>query len=286
MSKMHIMVGLPGSGKSTRAKEIIAEGGNVVRINKDLLRKMLHFDKWSGTNEGRTKDASRALAEYFLTHGVNVIIDDTNFNPSVIDSWKELAQRLKAEIKYHRIETSVEECLKRDSQRQESVGRDVIVQMALQYGLYPKPEKGFILCDVDGTLADITHRKHWLEGKKDWRGFFSQMAYDTPRQSTFDMLKTFSDQGYEIIVVSARPDDYRGVTALWLEKNGITPYKTLIMRPGSDSRPDTEVKQQMYDKYFKGKYEVTMVIDDRPSVIEMWRSNGLDVIDVGDGVPF
>ncbi len=58
------------------------------------------------------------------------------------------------------------------------------------------------------------------------------------------------------------------------------------MRRSGDKRPDTEVKQQIYDTYFKDKYNIAYVIDDRPSVIQMWRSNGLEVIDVGEGVDF
>lgn len=57
------------------------------------------------------------------------------------------------------------------------------------------------------------------------------------------------------------------------------------MRRAKDSRPDTEVKQDILDQYFK-KELIDVVIDDRPSVIRMWRSNGLEVLDVGKGEEF
>ena len=44
---MYIMRGQPASGKSTKAKEIFEKDGNAIRLNKDLLRKMLHFNVWS-----------------------------------------------------------------------------------------------------------------------------------------------------------------------------------------------------------------------------------------------
>jgi hypothetical protein len=46
------------------------------------------------------------------------------------------------------------------------------------------------------------------------------------------------------------------------------------------------VKNQMLDTYFPDKNVIRAVIDDRPSVIRMWRENGLDVIDVGKGIEF
>lgn len=61
MAKLTIMRGLPASGKSTKAKELLSVG-NTVRINKDLLRTMLHFDTFTGRNEGMTRDAARERA--------------------------------------------------------------------------------------------------------------------------------------------------------------------------------------------------------------------------------
>ena len=56
--------GISGSGKSTRAKELMLEHGNLVRINRDLLREMLHFGKWSGKNEGLVVDVEKGLVGF------------------------------------------------------------------------------------------------------------------------------------------------------------------------------------------------------------------------------
>ncbi len=306
------MQGLPGSGKSTKAEEILKKDGNAVRINKDLLRTMLHFDKWSGQNEGKTQKAALTLAKMFLILGnANVIIDDTNLNEKTLQSWKDLAKECRTKIEYHRMETSVEECIDRDYIREDKVrvGKDVIIQMAISSGLYPKPYKGFVLCDLDGTLADIKHRLKYVKPrqiimtgsgstaiygddpdfKKDWKKFFEGIPNDKPRLEVIDTLMKYEVQGYEIILVSARPDDYREATGNWLKDevfHGYNAYKTLIMRKSGDKRPDTEVKQEIFNRFFKDKYHIEAVIDDRPSVIRMWRENGLNVIDVGNGVEF
>ena len=59
------------------------------------------------------------------------------------------------------------------------------------------------------------------------------------------------------------------------------------MRKTGDYRKDTVVKGEMYDQMLADGYEPSMVFDDRPSVIRMWRElGGLTVIDVGQGLEF
>lgn len=294
MAKIVILQGLPASGKSTRAKEIRDEG-NSVRINKDLLRKMLHFDKWTGKNEDQTRHASLVLAKYFLSQNISVIIDDTNFNEGTIQSWKNLAAECDAKIQYERMDTPVDECLKRDASRfidGTSVGAHVILGMALQYNLYPKPENGFVLCDLDGTLCDIRHRLPFVKvtdgEKKDWKAFFDAIADDGINLGVMDMVLRYEEQGHQIFFVSARPDNYRDATENWLAAafKGYVPHRAVFMRHAGDRRPDTEVKKDMYERLFKDKYPIEAIIDDRPSVIRMWRDQGLNVIDVGSGVEF
>ncbi len=290
MSKIIIMRGLPASGKSTKAKEFL-EQGNTVRINKDLLRTMLHFDKKSGPNEGLTRNASRLLAREFLSSGTNVVIDDTNLNPSTLQSWVDLGKELNAKIQHVNIETSVEECLKRNRARGGNVGDHVIIQMALQRLEYMKGEK-FVVCDLDGTLCDISHRLPFVQNlpegqKKDWKSFFSAIEFDVLRTEVLDKLLALEEQGSKIIFVSARPDTYRKQTEAWLEKvlKGYPLGFTLIMRDSRDKRDDTLVKSEIYEKFLK-HLNVVKVFDDRPSVIRMWREKGLEVEDVGKGIEF
>lgn len=297
MAKMTIMVGLPASGKSTRAAEIVKASGNMVRVNKDLLRKMLHFDKWTGANESITRAMAYNIARECLIGGINVIIDDTNLNEGTLQGWKDLATRMELDWKIEKMDTPLEECLERDRKRENGVGEHVIVGMALKSGLYPKPKNGVVLCDLDGTLANIDHRLHFVKEKfakdpenfkKDWKGFFAAIKDDTLRIDVVDMLLKHEDEGREIFFVSARPEECRYETEVWLENvfKGYRMHKALFMRPQHDKREDSEVKAQMLDDLFPDRSWIVEVIDDRPRVIRMWREKGLNVKDVGSGIEF
>lgn len=282
---MTIMRGLPASGKSTKAKELLSVG-NTVRINKDLLRTMLHFDKFTGINEGHTRDAARKLADWFLSNGVNVIIDDTNLNEGTVQSWKDLARIHEAKIEYGDCtDISVPECIVRDAVRENKVGQHVIEKMALQHLEYLKGEK-VIVCDIDGTVCDISHRLHFARSDpKDWKSFFAAIPQDKLREDIMHKVSQLAvDENARIIFVSARPETYRKETEEWLTFNYCT-HNTLIMREAHDKRPDTDVKGDIYEKYLK-KLNIIKVFDDRPSVIRMWREKGLEVEDVGNGTEF
>jgi predicted kinase len=288
MSKLILMQGLPGSGKSTRAQELAKQYGNAIRVGRDQLREMLHFGDWSGKKEAITKEAQVAVVDRLLDNGHVVIVDDTNIQPSRIQFWRDYAKKRGIEIKWERMETPIEECQRRDMLRDKPVGSSVIVAMAMQAGIYPQPKKGIVICDLDGTLCNIEHRLHFVKtDPKDWKSFFAGIPNDTVNEEVLDTVMDYEGKGYEIFLVSARPDDHREATEAWLERTfqGYKPYKALLMRRKGDRRPDTETKEEMFKTYFAA-YPVNLVIDDRPSVIRMWRKLGLNVMDVGAGVEF
>jgi tRNA uridine 5-carbamoylmethylation protein Kti12 len=284
MSKIIILQGLPASGKSTKAKELLESSGNSIRVNRDLLRKMLHNDKWNGKKESITIDIEKSIIASAISKNINVIIDDTNFGKTAV-MWKMFAESLSSKAEIIAMNTSVEECIKRDENRENSVGKDVIINMARASGLYDMSVKD-VICDLDGTLCNIDHRLHYVKDveKKDWKSFFENLVHDTPRQDVIDMLNEYKTMGCRIVFVSGRPDNYKRQTKEWLSKN-YPEYDTLIMRRADDKRPDDEVKSDILERYFK-KDNVEVVIDDRPSVIRMWISKSLSVIDVGSGVEF
>lgn len=298
------MKGLPGCGKSSLAEKIIKESGGTIRLNKDLLREMLHFNRFTGKNEGITQEVQKLIARELLHNNVNVIIDDTNLNPRTLDTWKGIAKECSATLEIQDLtDVDVETCIGRDWGREKQVGYHVIKKMALQYLDYIKGER-VVVCDLDGTLADIEKRRHFVQGEKKWKEFFEAIPTDTLRKEVLAQVKKVAlEHSAKIILVSARPENYRRVTTEWLVSNGIClverpghgiwsidpkdrmPYELLIMRDSNDTRPDTEVKADIVDKYLS-KLNIVAWFDDRPSVIRTIREKGINVIDVGDGKEF
>ena len=48
----------------------------------------------------------------------------------------------------------------------------------------------FVIVDIDGTVADLRHRLHFIQGeKKDWDAFYSHAGEDSPIQDLRKSLK-------------------------------------------------------------------------------------------------
>lgn len=154
-----------------------------------------------------------------------------------------------------------------------------------------------IIVDLDGTLSDLTHRQHFLEQKpKDWESFFKSMPGDPPNGFLLDLLRPLADV-YQIIICTGRPDIYRRMTLDWLAKYRV-PFHHLMMRdqnkdeeteegenllPDKPSwRPDHEIKLEMLRSIRSEGYVVLCSIDDRPSVVKMWRENGVPCLAMDD----
>jgi predicted kinase len=132
-----------------------------------------------------------------------------------------------------------------------------------------------IICDIDGTLADCRHRLHHVlpGGKRDWDAFFSEMAEDKCISPVADLICA-AHSHYRVVLCSGRPEKYRAVTVEWLDLHGID-YDALYMRPDDDTRADHIVKAQILRGIREDGYEPFIVIDDRQSVVDMWRDAGL-----------
>ena len=141
-----------------------------------------------------------------------------------------------------------------------------------------------VIVDIDGTLADVTHRLHHVRGKrKKWKKFFASMSEDRPVKEVVAHVVELA-RDHNIYVVSGRPDDYRSITEQWLKLHGIS-YKALYMRRAGDYRADDDVKQDILNAHLD-KSKIVLVIEDRPRVIRMWKRNGLKVMEVGTGEEF
>lgn len=136
--------------------------------------------------------------------------------------------------------------------------------------------KQLVLFDIDGTLADIEHRRHYVQcNKPDWGKFFKHMGDDAPNAPVVGLYNALKASGhYDLVIVSARPDDNRKITEQWLVWNGIE-FDLLIMRPKGDFRPDTDIKKEILDQLHSEGREIAFVVDDRDCVVDMWRENGI-----------
>jgi hypothetical protein len=140
--------------------------------------------------------------------------------------------------------------------------------------------------DLDGTLANIEHRLHFIEGdKKDWRAFFAACGEDSVIEQVVRLTDDLADGGvgkYDIVIVSGRSDEVRDRTETWLFDHNIS-YGALYMRKAGDHRPDHVLKRELLDIMLADGWEPILFVDDRKQVVDMWRSLGYTVLQCAEG---
>lgn len=146
-----------------------------------------------------------------------------------------------------------------------------------------------IVCDLDGTLFDCEHRRHHLTGSnRNFKAFMDGMGDDPVIRTTALTLKAFADQGYAILIVTARDDDhgYREITERRLaevEHEFNFEIDRMYMRAAKDSRKDSIVKAEILDQILTDGFMPILVMDDRQQVVDMWRSKGIPCHQVAPG---
>jgi hypothetical protein len=204
-------------------------------------------------------------------------------------------------------------------------------------------DKKIIICDIDGTIANLQHRLHYIknaDGTKkkykdaDWDSFHKACVDDTPINWVIRILANIygaykgsqieEATEVEVFFFSGRNESVRQETLDWLWKHvlsssmchsveitkeeyehaiaiglGHTVHEfgedptnvqwpqgyvqlqpNLEMRSEGDRRPDTQVKFEMLYEYKMMPEDVLCILDDRQSVVDMWRENGFNVMQV------
>lgn len=132
MSTVIMTKGLPASGKSTWAKEWISEKRGRVRINRDDLRMMMQGTtkmEQGQSCEALVLAASLNILRNALILGRDVVCDNTNLNPQTVKRFTEVCEEMGARVEWKVFNTSMEECIRRDSQRENPVGAEAIQTM-------------------------------------------------------------------------------------------------------------------------------------------------------------
>lgn len=131
-----------------------------------------------------------------------------------------------------------------------------------------------VIFDMDGTLADVSGIRHYVEGPhKDFRRFHEESVDAPANEDVVDMARQAKQAGHDVIVVTARGSQYRHHTAMWLAQHGV-PSDAMYMRAHHDQRPDYEVKKDILGRISK-TWNVVHAVDDNPSVLRLWHEHDI-----------
>lgn len=290
MSKLLILVGAPGSGKSTFARYFLRTEDNWIRVNRDDFRLMQFGDSLMiPFYEERISKMVEASVLTLLKSDTNVIIDATNTSLRTIQDMIHTYTEY-ADISFKVFDLPVDELVKRCDKRYEETGKFISksvvernvanlkhtlekfdfapiprkVQVATSsYATQDKNLPKAVICDLDGTLSLLNGRDPYNAATCD------NDLLNEPVAATLKMAK---QRGYQVILLSGREDKFREPTVRFLDKHQIG-YDLLLMRTSNDFRKDNIIKRELFEGEIQGKYFVEFLLDDRNQVVDMWRKD-------------
>ncbi|MFF4744630.1 AAA family ATPase [Streptomyces chengbuensis] len=302
MPVVHVMTGLPASGKTTAARELQAGAeGRMRRVNLDDLRRMLDVPApergRSHAHEQTVLAIQDAAVRAAVEGGFDVVVDNTHLTPHIPKRLKAAVAGQATFVVHDFTDVPVEECVRRDAGREPAVGEEIIRILADKHTKATRggwrltaewlndepavepyvPDAALpaaVMCDIDGTLALRGDR-----GPYD----FTRCEEDLLNVSVRNALGSFRRaDGDVIVLLSGRGEEHRERTEAWLERHDV-PYDELWMRAAGDPRRDDVVKAELFDRHVRSRFAVRVSLDDRDRVVAVWRRMGLPTWQVNYG---
>jgi len=135
-----VLVGLPGSGKSTYLAQVAPSGGG---LSSDAVRRLLADDETDQSIHVQVFQTLRYLLEQRLAIGrPTTYIDATNLTPEERGPYLEIGRKWGCEVEAVFLDVSLEVCLERNAGRTRQVPAEALMKMAVKL-VPPAVEEGF-----------------------------------------------------------------------------------------------------------------------------------------------
>jgi hypothetical protein len=148
----------------------------------------------------------------------------------------------------------------------------------------PRAPGRCVLIDIDGVLADATHRQHFLnnaEGRRDWEGFFGAVGEDPPLLAVPALLQLI-DTDTAVVLLSARPSWVFAITVEWLHRHQLR-WDLVILRGDDDNTHAASFKRAVLAELRAEGWLVALAVDDDERIIEMYENEGQPALYVHSG---
>ena len=138
--------------------------------------------------------------------------------------------------------------------------------------------RNIVICDLNGTLSDVSHREHLVSGGRgDWDRFYELAKDDPVKVVTRDIVNSLGSIGYEIHLLTGSHRKYEEDKISWLSNHGVEYHTLHAPRYGERAytRSDELKSGWLMDQSRAFFNRIACCLEDRDRDIKMWRGHGL-----------
>lgn len=128
--------------------------------------------------------------------------------------------------------------------------------------------------DMDGVLADMTHREGLRHDKKAFR---AAAALDKPIKPMIALYHALLKAGYDCHIWTARNAVNEAVTYDWLMQN-VMEFSDLRMRVDGNTHRDEDLKEIWLNSYLAKSWTPDLVVEDKIDCVRMFRRRGIPTL--------
>ena len=319
--KIILTRGIQGSGKSTWAKQWVAEDpDNRARYNSDDMRCMFgpyNVKKW----EPREQILNTVFDSFMIAAmnaGRDIVVDNMNLSDKAVSRVEVLANtfnetRTSGDYEYEIefkdfFDVPLSECIRRDAMRPNPIGATVIKRTFRQYKnkicqitnrqqvdiinsfeeTYDTSLPDCVIADMDATICwNVSGRPFYGQGCAE------HLCEDEPNPGVIRMLQDYlrsKKSEDKLIIVTGRDEASEIVEATqkYVKEHVADPIRVdmseiiILYRKTGDFSPGNESKIKLLQEHVLGKWNIRYAIDDSKKVVASYRNLGITVLQPND----
>lgn len=140
MKRLILLVGIPGAGKTTLAKKLVAKGFHC--LNADSIRRELYGDAAEQGDPQEVFSIFFQQLEEALGVGKDVVIDNTNLNTKQRRPILERADKFGyTDVQLWLLDVALDTCLERNRKRERTVPEDIVANMYMELNRAGRPRR-------------------------------------------------------------------------------------------------------------------------------------------------
>lgn len=220
--KLIMLCGIPGSCKSTYAKDYMDRNNNAVHLSSDAIRAELYGDESTQGNPVEVFSLMQKRSVEALNNGNDVIYDATNITRKDRHGIISVCPKF-AKIECHIIWAPIEVCIERDAKRERTVGKEVIDRMLKRFQA-PYYDEGI-------DAIKIISPDHFNQARYHYKCFHDMMVpHDNPHH-TLDIFSHCQEAAKHIF--DASPAELNLIAAAEMHDIGKPYVKAFVDSKGN-----------------------------------------------------